>query len=257
MKQNSPESRYHSTYIAAAIFITIVMVVLLNFQQTYSFVCGRWTESKDTADQSCIRNYIFDFQTLIAGIAAILAAWFTIKQMRETDRLAERRHNDQMDIHKLPTKLKVERTIMPALRLFEALASGLESTYHRLCSEKTPLKEKLLDYQREVIMVLHTTQALNNQLDAKGWNDITDLFDAKIFGQFEQARMAIATLFQSANIIARCQISETIPRGDAMADKELEIIFYPVNLQSAYQTLNEFSDGLKALAELYGIDTRI
>jgi hypothetical protein len=257
MKQDNHDGENRWTGFAAAIFVTILMTVLLNYPETQKRVCSEWGDDGKLKDASCLFKYIFEFQTLITGILAVGAAYFTVKQMRETDRLAERRHNEQMDIHKLPIKLKVERTIIPALRYFDLFGGTFVSTYNRLCSEEAPLKDRLLDYQREAIIVLRTAQALQYQLDAKEWKDVTDLFGANINGQFEQAKMGIATLVSSADIITKCQISETIPRGDAMADKELEIITYPINLLSAQQALNEFSDELKALAKRYGVDTSI
>lgn len=42
------------------------------------------------------RNYIYDFQTLIGGFLALIAAYITLHQMKESDALQERRHQQQI-----------------------------------------------------------------------------------------------------------------------------------------------------------------
>lgn len=90
MKQDEPQYQFPWTYIAAAVLIAVLMYILLNYQPTYDLACGRWAAKPETANQSCFRNYIFDFQTLITGILAIWAAHNTIKQMRRTDQLSRK-----------------------------------------------------------------------------------------------------------------------------------------------------------------------
>lgn len=44
------------------------------------------------------RNFILDFQTLIGGLFAVFAAWWTVSVMQSTDNSAERRHQEQLSL---------------------------------------------------------------------------------------------------------------------------------------------------------------
>ncbi|QND45327.1 hypothetical protein HB780_06145 (plasmid) [Rhizobium lusitanum] len=59
------------------------------------------------------RNEIFDFQTLITGILAICAAWLTIRQMRNDDAAAQRRHEELTALSLRPDALCVSRAFEP------------------------------------------------------------------------------------------------------------------------------------------------
>lgn len=61
------------------------------------------------------RNLIYDFQTLLTGIAAVLAAAITIRTMEKTDRQSERRHRELMIIQLRPDQLKVSRALHPQI----------------------------------------------------------------------------------------------------------------------------------------------
>ncbi|TCU35426.1 DUF1109 domain-containing protein [Rhizobium azibense] len=61
------------------------------------------------------RNFVFNYQTLITGIAAVVAAFFTIRQISETDSRQERRHNELVKLQMRPDRLCMERAINPQL----------------------------------------------------------------------------------------------------------------------------------------------
>ncbi|MGO4196566.1 hypothetical protein AB4Z13_14480 [Rhizobium sp. YAF28] len=79
------------------------------------------------------RNFIYDFQTLIAGVAAIVAAYATVRQMQATDVAAQdrhdqllasarenerenrERHNQLVEMSVRKDRLIVERLIVPHL----------------------------------------------------------------------------------------------------------------------------------------------
>jgi hypothetical protein len=61
------------------------------------------------------RNFIYDFQTLIGGGAAIVAAWLTVRQMRITDEKSEARHRELVSLQIRADRLRVERLLYPSL----------------------------------------------------------------------------------------------------------------------------------------------
>jgi hypothetical protein len=64
------------------------------------------------------RKLIYEFQTLIAGIFAVFAAWWTVETMELTDKSAQRRHEQMMLIQSRPDALAVERfmsTVFPSI----------------------------------------------------------------------------------------------------------------------------------------------
>lgn len=76
---------------------------------------GEARSIKDQAGGDSWRNFIFDFQTLIGGGAAILAAWYTVRQMRITDEKSEARHRELVALQLRSDRLRVERMLFPAL----------------------------------------------------------------------------------------------------------------------------------------------
>lgn len=71
------------------------------------------------------RNFIYDFQTLIGGGAAVIAAWYTVRQMQITDEKSDTRHRELISLQLRPDRLRVERMIYPAL-------ADLEDTYRKI-----------------------------------------------------------------------------------------------------------------------------
>ncbi|WPJ67939.1 hypothetical protein AUSSIE_16 [Sinorhizobium phage Aussie] len=63
----------------------------------------------DRTGGDALRNLIYDFQTLITGVLAIIAASWTVMQMRETDRLQEIRHRQQLALSERRDRLAAER----------------------------------------------------------------------------------------------------------------------------------------------------
>ncbi|MDQ0454632.1 hypothetical protein [Rhizobium paknamense] len=252
MRKNDPEQQFPWTAIAGAIFTAIIATVLLNYHETHELVCGRWTSKPETADQSCIRNYIYDFQTLITGVLAVAAAYFTVRQMQETDRLAEQRHRDQIQLQMRPDKLKLERRLIPALRLYRGSSEQLKDIYERLIKKNSSLAAKLNDYRREVHICFETANMVLH--DATEWENVIDLFDANVATKMTAVQDQVGTLYNSAKAIRDCNPSEIIRRGNAMADKEFEITVYPATICASYQALDELIDGLKKLGETYSIE---
>ncbi|MCT7662360.1 hypothetical protein [Shinella kummerowiae] len=72
-----------------------------------------------------ILGVLYDFQTLVGGMLALGAAWWTIMTMEKTDRAAARRHDQQMSLTLRADRLAVERAIHPQLRSLRGVHAEL------------------------------------------------------------------------------------------------------------------------------------
>jgi hypothetical protein len=95
------------------------------------------------------RNFIYDFQTLIGGGAAIIAAWVTVHQMRITDQKSESRHEELIALQMRADRLRVERMLHPSL-------NNLKLRYEAISSWKTfPLKKLVSSEPQSVVYILY------------------------------------------------------------------------------------------------------
>ncbi len=69
-----------------------------------------------------LRNLYYDFQTLIGGVLAIIAAWWTIGTMEKTDAEAARRHAETMALGLRREYLELDRALNPQLGFLKKLA---------------------------------------------------------------------------------------------------------------------------------------
>ncbi|MBB3462004.1 hypothetical protein [Rhizobium sp. BK377] len=106
--------------IAVAIAAGIVIPVL-------------WGEPRSVSGQDggdYWRNTIYDFQTLITGLAAVLAAAFTVGKMQQTidvmertDRESDRRHRELVGLTRRPDRLRLQRAVFPQLQDLQEISS--------------------------------------------------------------------------------------------------------------------------------------
>ncbi|WP_143540231.1 MFS transporter [Rhizobium chutanense] len=73
--------------------------------------------------------WVNQFQTLITGIAAVLAATITIRTMERTDRESERRHRELVSIQTRPDRLKVSRALFPQIQDLRDIHFELSDLY--------------------------------------------------------------------------------------------------------------------------------
>lgn len=101
-----------------AVAMSVVIVV--------SVLSGEPAVFDDRTGGSVLRNLIYDFQTLLTGVLALFSAWWTIGQMRESDRLQERRHRQLLTSSERKEKLAVDRLLQRLPEALEYHTSRLE-----------------------------------------------------------------------------------------------------------------------------------
>lgn len=160
---------------------------------------GEARSVKDQAGGDSWRNFIFDFQTLIGGGAAIIAAWYTVRQMRISDMKSDDRHQELVELQMRSDKLRVERMVKPGL-------ADLEDCYEEISSVSFRALSKMLkDEPAAVADVLEQLQL--ECLDAvrimkrPQFAAASDLFDGDLAYQFDNTMKILNDL---ADASRRC-----------------------------------------------------
>ena len=89
-------------------------------------------------EASSANKFIYDYQTLITGIAAVFAAGYTVRQMRITDEMSEKRHRELVSLQLRADRLRVERSLFPAL-------GDLEDSFKKVRDINLSVVQKILD----------------------------------------------------------------------------------------------------------------
>ncbi|MCJ2874815.1 hypothetical protein JUM41_11265 [Rhizobium pusense] len=133
---------------------------------------------KDQVGGDSWRNFIYDFQTLIGGGAAIIAAWYTVRQMQFTDEKSELRHRELVALQLRSDRLRVERMVFPSL------ADLLESWEVIAAFKGDVLRSLVAD---EPKTVAHVANELNKDcsqalkiLSRATFRDAVDLLDGEM-----------------------------------------------------------------------------
>ena len=90
--------------IVFALFSVAITVVVLN---------GEAPTFADRTGGSAWRNVVFDFQTLLTGVLAVLAAFITVTVMVDTERKQAERHDQLMEISNRRDRLLIARAVDP------------------------------------------------------------------------------------------------------------------------------------------------
>ncbi len=84
---------------------------------------------------SCLRDFLSEFQTLITGLAAVIAASATIYVMHRTDAAQEARHKELVQLTLRSDRLSVERALIPQAaelqRILMAIDFGISRATNR------------------------------------------------------------------------------------------------------------------------------
>ncbi|MFK0277419.1 hypothetical protein ACIQUG_27335 [Ensifer sp. NPDC090286] len=96
----------YRAFATALVFVFVTIAFVLIFTGEPRTVDGQ-------AGGNFVRNILFDFQTLITGVLALAAAWWTVRTMQVADEKANLRHNQAMELATRSDRLKLERALTP------------------------------------------------------------------------------------------------------------------------------------------------
>ncbi|MGO7022868.1 hypothetical protein ACCS69_03395 [Rhizobium johnstonii] len=197
------------------------------------------------------RNLIYDFQTLITGIAAVLAAAITIRTMEKTDRESDRRHRQLMELTLRPDRLKVSRSVEPFLPAIIQAIADLNNIIHPTGIDDVE------DVGRQMIYadgVDNYTTALMQILANPQLNEAYLLFEGKLAIDLEQARERVARV-QSAGRNLFKEIKTKTIAGETEVEifvaAQSSIKSLTINAILLKGCLEDVRSGLSTLSDLY------
>lgn len=124
------------------------------------------------------RNFLYDFQTLIGGLFAVFAAWWTVDMMRLTDQAAQRRHDQIIEA----TIFRDKRALSRAKNhIFERIAA-----VKSLCGYFTDKSVAELRAERPTVIRTRYSNAisfvrrLEKAFDDPEWAGAKDLLEPEI-----------------------------------------------------------------------------
>ncbi|CDN93450.1 hypothetical protein BN949_02604 [Agrobacterium tumefaciens] len=176
------------------LFLLVVCVTILP-----PLFFGEARSVKDQVGGDSWRNFIFDFQTLIGGGAAMIAAWYTVRQMRISDMKSYDRHRELVELQLRPDTLRVERMLKPGL-------ADLEACYEEIRGVRFNTLSKLLKDEPAVVaqvmeqLRLECAQAVRI-MKRPQFEAASDLFDGDLAYQFGNTMTILNDL---ANASRRC-----------------------------------------------------
>jgi hypothetical protein len=174
------------TWAAAGVFSLTLVVVLFAFQPARELICSRY-EVKGVErmlafirgnETNCLWGLLYDFQTLITGLAAVTAAAFTIRKMETVDYSQGDRHRELVILQLRQDKIRMQRALRPQLNELEEWLSGLDvRVLHapmKAGRSGDPMWNQLADFGRRG---LDTLKEIKNTLERKQFRDGVSLFD--------------------------------------------------------------------------------
>lgn len=220
---------------------------------------GEARSIKDQAGGDSWRNFIYDFQTLIGGGAAIIAAWYTIRQMRITDEKSEARHRELVALQLRSDRLRVERMLFPAL-------SDLEDCYEAISDVKMEtLKQIASDEPTNVAIVLQQIGSDCYEtlriVRRPTFKEAQDLFDGDLAYQYDLMRGLLADVRDSCstcgNTCTGLQHSFTMGQESVINKRRSQLLEELEEVDRLMKTLlitfGDFCVSLTLMKKEYGI----
>lgn len=208
------------------------------------------------------RNTIYDFQTLIAGILAVAAAFVTVRQMQITDEAAENRHSQLVQLSLRPDRLRIERVIMPYENEFLLRTAVIESILDELTTYRDgehavglPRFQELIDKGK---FAAKLSQEIIAMLAAKDWQEALPLFGGRLTKRVREASDAAKWLVEDVEALSPTKLIETdfglVEERTRHLDELMSALFTVTGSISLLRAaLVQLRIGLDELACEYGI----
>ncbi len=147
------------------------------------------------------RDWLYDFQSLIGGILAVIAAAFTVLQMRISDERSGVRHNEMVKLQLRSDTLLVERLLVPQFRLLSVFAENLDRV---VPVSLEPADVELTDEQRSKAAFLKKliSDVNSSVLLSDGWLEAQHLFDGATAVEATIFKLRLESLRRRANSCA-------------------------------------------------------
>ena len=134
------------------------------------------------------RNTIFDFQTLLTGVAAVAAASWTVYTMEKTDSRQEQRHRELVSLTMRADRLRADRAVNPQLDDFETYVDEIIARLKYIFrSDENAIKN--FDSGKRDYRALGIT--IETFFSRPAFDEARDLFDGEMAYALARIRYAI------------------------------------------------------------------
>ncbi|MCF1446651.1 MULTISPECIES: hypothetical protein [Rhizobium/Agrobacterium group] len=230
--------------------VPVCVVVVILSATIIPAIFGRYpnADKKDLGD--IWSNFIYNYQTLITGFAAVAGAVYTIRQMRISDEKQEERHKGLMDLQIRPIKMDLARAIVPVLQKIGETRNKSEVLYNKItpplsgeAEQYDRVRENLGDYSNDLV-------SLTSLLSGDVWGHASRHFDATTYMAAERVRAKIGVLMSfTMNLIPHARYTEQLMPG--VHQKAYK---FHCDVEALISSLPKLEQELVALAGAYGID---
>ncbi len=236
----------------------LVWIVSLTFPErdAYGIIVDFGKSLLGVPIQDPWRKWVYDYQSLIGGLLAIVAASATVAQMMRSEAENNKRHRQLIDLQLRPDRLRIERMLVPQ-------RGNLWSVYIDLLA----LKEPTGDFEEVSTFVEHLKKLnsiMSNQVYSDAWKASSDLFDGNLNHMRTELQQKLAsfqgklTSASSACFYERHMLLPPHQRRQTMVQEPNKKWreWVPEITADAFEIrerLNSLFAELDALAKLYGL----
>ena len=175
----------------------ILVAVLVTYEPARAWLCP----SADTGP-TCARSLLSEFQTLITGVAALLAAIITVSTMERTAATARRDQSSLLSLTLRPDYLKIERLIEPQLEQLETCVAYFE----RFLAALDPYSVGGIGVLRKVERSATNALAI---VERACWADAAPLFTGQMTKKLADYRNSLRSLIEEAETVRKKADSRT------------------------------------------------
>ncbi|RWP44325.1 MAG: hypothetical protein EOR04_05225 [Mesorhizobium sp.] len=195
-------------------------------------------------DTSTIEFWLHRYQTVIAGILAIIAAGWTVFEMRRADERQERRHTDLVHLNIRSDKLKAARAAYEfpeALRQLATDVLGISTKIDKWVAANKGITETSIPVMYDGIK-----RAIRHVLLMKGITDAQDLFDEKTYSMYQTLLVILEELDPFND-----QMEFIASQGTDTRDRRIALKGIKRQLSSFAKALNDFAQSLERQTEMF------
>ncbi|MEH7868770.1 hypothetical protein V7795_16540 [Rhizobium laguerreae] len=228
------------------------LIVFIGIGLALPVLFGKHRIEKDVTPGDPWRDAIYDFQTLITGLAAVGAAYLTIRQSqsalalsREIEQKSELRHRQMMALTLRADRLKVSRSVEPFLPAIIQAIADLKSIISRTGLEDVGSQ---MQFAAEVE---NFANAIAQIIGNPQMKEAYELFEGKLAIDLDDAIRRARNLKAEAHTVFLEIRTRSGQALETVGNPQGSIKTMMIHAMLFEGCLKELRDGLDGLASLY------
>lgn len=200
---------------------------------------------------------LYNYQTLLTGIAAVCAAFITVRAMREETHRSDERHDELMELQERPDKLRVERLLVPTfsdLRVLHMILGQFEERRRDLTREEAVAVGSLLLVQWDNLA--QVVQTLADIINRSEWVGAKSLFGGNLTAYASTLASRIADI-QALLAYVDLKVDNPVYRSSEQVRADTQYDIATEVPPAVYRLRNSIApvvDELRVLAGLYDVE---